>query len=238
MSAELIEMTPALYAYLDSVSNREPSVLTELRAETQKMPRGTMQVPPMQGQFLGVLVMALGARRILEVGTFTGYSSLAMALALPEDGKIWTLDISEEWSSVGRKYWEKAGVADKIELRVAPAAETLEAMRAEGLEGAMDLVFIDADKPNYPIYWEHALNLVRTGGLVIADNTLFQSMVPPEVTEADMREKWKERPPEVQEELIEATKAFRKFNKMVHADERVDIAMVPVGDGMTFAIKR
>jgi predicted O-methyltransferase YrrM len=238
MSAELIEMNPMLYAYLDSVSNREPAVLTELRAETQAMPRGTMQVPPMQGQFLSVLVMALGAKRIVEVGTFTGYSALSMALALPKDGKIWTLDISEEWSSVGRKYWDKAGVADKIELRVAPAADSLEALRAEGLEGTIDLVFIDADKPGYPVYWEHALKLVRPRGLVIADNTLFQSMVPHEITEADMREKWKERPPEVIEELVTATKSFRKFNEMVHADERVDIAMVPVGDGMTFAVKR
>ncbi|HEX7006499.1 MAG TPA: class I SAM-dependent methyltransferase [Alphaproteobacteria bacterium] len=237
MSQERLMMTDELYDYLYAVSDREAPVLAELRAETRKDPRFNMQMTPNQAQFMQTLVLATGAKRILEVGTFTGYSALAMALVLPPDGRLVTLDISEEWTRLARRFWDKAGVADKIELRLAPAVQSMDALIAEGQEGGFDIVFIDADKPNYPEYWERGLKLARQGGLVIADNTLFQGVVGPSFTDERLRQKWADRPKAVQEELIAATHAARAFAKKIHKDPRVQLSMIPAGDGITLAVK-
>lgn len=238
MSGARVSMTDELYEYLDSVSDREPAVLAELREETQKDPRKNMQIHPMQGQFMAVLVEALAPKKIVEVGTYTGYSSLSMALALPEDAKIWCFDVSEEWTSLARKYWSRAGVDDRVELRLAPGAESLQALLDEGHGGSVDLIFLDADKPNYHVYWELALDLLRPGGLIIVDNTLFQELAPEDVSDDDIRKKFDFYGDDIIEILIESTHAIRAFNRQIHKDDRVSLAMIPVGDGMTFAVKR
>ena len=238
MSGALLEMNDRLYAYLDAVSDREPAVLAELREETHNDPRFNMAVAPMQGQFMGVLVRALGARRIVEVGTYTGYSSLSMALALPDDGRMWCFDISEEWTGLAQKYWRKAGVADRIELRLAPGEESMDALVAEGHGGSIDLVFIDADKPNYHKYWERGLTLLRRGGLMIADNTLFQGVVSDDYDDERLKAHWAHRPKEILPELVGNTHAIRAFNEQIHKDDRVELSMIPVGDGMTLAVKK
>ena len=237
MSQERLFMTDELYDYLHAVSDREAPVLAELRAETLKDARYKMQMTSNQGQFMQTLVLATGAKRILEVGTYTGYSALAMALALPKDGHLITLDISDEWTRIGRAFWEKAGVADKIELRLAPAKDTMDALIKAGREGSFDIIFIDADKPSYPEYWERAMVLARKGGLVIADNTLFQGVVGASFTDDRLREKWSSRPPAVLAELIESAHAARAFAKKIHKDPRVQLSMIPAGDGITLAVK-
>ena len=163
MSSARLMMNEDLYTYLDSVSDREPAVLGELREETLRDPRFNMAVSPMEGQFLGVLVRMLAAKKICEVGVFTGYSSLSMALALPPGGHIWCFDVSEVWTSVARKYWKKAGVDSKITLRLAPGAESMQGLIDTGHAGTFDLAFIDADKPSYRKYWDLAHSLLRTG---------------------------------------------------------------------------
>jgi caffeoyl-CoA O-methyltransferase len=237
MSANLLAMNDELYAYLDSVSDREPAVLRALREETQKDPRFNMAVSPMEGQFLGVLVRMLAPKKICEVGVYTGYSSLSMALALPPRAHIWCFDVSEPWTSVAKKYWKAAGVDSRITLRLEPGAESMQWLLDTGHRGTFDLVFVDADKPSYPKYWELAHELLRTGGTIIADNTMFQSFVPPRITDADVRAKIANRPPAVQDEIVGSLHAIRAFNKQVHADKRFAISLVPVGDGMTFAVK-
>ena len=237
MSANLLAMNDELYAYLDSVSDREPAVLRALREETQKDPRFNMAVSPMEGQFLGVLVRMLAPKKICEVGVYTGYSSLSMALALPPGAHIWCFDVSEPWTSVAKKHWKAAGVDSRITLRLAPGAESMQWLLDTGHRGTFDLVFVDADKPSYPKYWELAHELLRTGGTLIADNTMFQSFVPPRITDADVRAKIANRPPAVQDEIVASLHAIRAFNKQVHADKRFAISLVPVGDGMTFAVK-
>jgi predicted O-methyltransferase YrrM len=237
MSANLLAMNDELYAYLDSVSDREPAVLRALREETQKDPRFNMAVSPMEGQFLGVLVRMLAPKKICEVGVYTGYSSLSMALALPPGAHIWCFDVSEPWTSVAKKHWKAAGVDSRITLRLAPGAESMQWLLDTGHRGTFDLVFVDADKPSYPKYWELAHELLRTGGTIIADNTMFQSFVPPRITDADVRAKIANRPPAVQDEIVGSLHAIRAFNKQVHADKRFAISLVPVGDGMTFAVK-
>lgn len=237
MSSDRIEMTEALYEYLDQVSFRDRPILAEHRAETARDARRNMAVSAMQGQFMEVLVRALNPKRIVEVGVYTGYSSLIMGQVTAPDAKIWCFDVSEEWTNVARRYWEKAGVDGKIELRLKPGKIGLEELLAEGHGGTMDLVFIDADKGNYISYWNQGIELLRTGGLVIADNTLFQSMVVPTFSDDDIRARYADRPPEVIEELIRATHGARAFNEMAHMDERVSLSMVPVGDGMTFGVK-
>jgi len=237
MSANLLAMNDELYAYLDSVSDREPAVLRALREETQKDPRFNMAVSPMEGQFLGVLVRMLAPKKICEVGVYTGYSSLSMALALPPGAHIWCFDVSEPWTSVAKKHWKAAGVDSRITLRLAPGAESMQWLLDTGHRGTFDLVFVDADKPSYPKYWELAHELLRTGGTIIADNTMFQSFVPPRITDADVRAKIANRPPAVQDEIVASLHAIRAFNKQVHADKRFAISLVPVGDGMTFAVK-
>jgi caffeoyl-CoA O-methyltransferase len=237
MSANLLRMNDELYAYLDSVSPDEPAVLRELREETMRDPRFNMAVTPMEGQFLAVLVRMAGARKICEVGVYTGYSSTAMALALPPGGHIWCFDVSEAWTSVARKYWRKAGVEERITLRLAPGAESMQWLLDTGHGGTFDLVFVDADKPNYPKYWDLAHALLRPGGTVIADNTMFQGFVPASKTDADIRAAVAKRPPEVQEEILQSAHAIRAFNRRVRSDKRFALSVVPVADGMTFAVK-
>jgi len=220
MSSHSISLTATLSEYLHSVSLRESQLQRRLREETAKDPMARMQISPEQGQFMALLVRLMGARRCIEVGVFTGYSSLAVALALPADGRIVACDVSEQWTSVARRYWTEAGVADRIDLRLAPALETLDVLLAAGGAGTFDLAFIDADKTNYLGYYERVLALLRPGGLVLIDNTLWSGRVAdPEVADAD-------------------TVALRHFNECLHRDERIDLSMLPVGDGLSLARKR
>ena len=210
-----VELTDALYEYVVAIGTRETRVQRELRAETRKLPMSGMQIGADQGALLQALVRILRARRCIEVGTFTGYSALSVALALPASGKVICCDVSEEWTSIARRYWKKAGVGAKIDLRIAPALETLAKLR-----GPFDFAFIDADKPNYWKYYERCLKLLRKGGLVAIDNTLWGGSV------IDPRKQ------------SESTVALRAFNKRLAKDRRVDIALVPIGDGLTLAVKR
>lgn len=220
MSNRTIDLTDDLYDYLLQVSLREPPLLARLREETKDVPFAGMQISPEQGQFMRLLVELIGARRTLEVGTYTGYSALAVALSLPPDGQVIACDISDEYTSVGRPYWAEAGVADKIDLRLAPAVETLDTLIAEGGADSFDFAFIDADKTNYATYYERALVLVRQGGLIAIDNVLWDGAV---VDPADESED---------------TLAIRALNAALTDDERVSLSMVPIGDGLTLARKR
>jgi predicted O-methyltransferase YrrM len=208
-----------IYEYLVSNSLREPEILRRLREETAVLPRASMQISPEHGQFMALIVQLMGARRALEVGVFTGYSSLAVALALPADGQIVACDVSEEYTNVARRYWKEAGVAHKIDLRLAPALETLLGLIAKGEHG-FDFAFIDADKTNYEGYYEHALELIRPGGLIMVDNVLWSGRV------ADAKENDAD------------TVALRAFNAKLHADSRVSLSMLPLSDGVTLALKR
>lgn len=220
MSTRTIALDDRLYHYLQAVSLREPDVLVRLRAETARLPAAGMQVSPEQGQFMALLVRLLGARRCLEVGTFTGYSALACALALPPDGRLVTLDVSAEWTAIARRHWLDAGVADRIDLRLGPAAGSLAALLAEGAADSFDFAFIDADKTGYDMYYELALQLVRPGGLIAFDNVLWSGRVAdPNAQDAD-------------------TSALRALNRKLHADARVDLSMLPIGDGLTLARRR
>ncbi|SRR5579883_1105860 len=219
MSNQSIGLSEQVYHYLQSVSLREPTVLTQLRQETAQHTMSRMQISPEQGQFMALLIQLIGAKKTLEVGVFTGYSSLAVALALPPDGKVIACDVSEEYTAIARRYWQQAGVADKVDLRLAPALETLDALLAAGQANTFDFAFIDADKSNYDGYYERSLQLVRSGGLVAIDNVLWYGRV------AD---------PDVQDN---STKAIRAFNQKLYQDERVSLSMVPIGDGLTLARK-
>jgi len=220
MSNRSIVLTDSLYEYMNDVSLREPPLLLALREETAELTQRAMQISPEQGQFMALLARLIGARRCLEVGVFTGYSSLATALALPDDGRIVACDVSEEWTAIARRYWKRAGVDHKVDLRLAPASETLDALIAEGHGGTYDFAFIDADKTSYLDYYERALVLLRSGGLMLIDNTLWSGRVAdPEVADAD-------------------TVALRHFNEVLHRDERVDLSLLPMGDGLTLARKR
>jgi predicted O-methyltransferase YrrM len=215
-----VQLTDTLYRYLLEHSVREPAVLHELHDETAALPMAGMQIGADQGQLMALLVKLLGARRCIEVGVFTGYSSLAVALALPPDGRIIACDVSEEWTAIARRYWKKAGVDAKIDLRLGPAIATLDALIAEGQSGRFDFAFIDADKGNYLEYYERCLALLRPGGLIAADNTLWSG---------DVADAANQKPDTV---------ALRTFNDALHRDERVDIALLPIGDGLTLARKR
>jgi predicted O-methyltransferase YrrM len=206
--------------YIVAHSLRDSPLLAELRAETAKIPEAGMQIPAEQGQFLALLVNAIGARRCIEIGTFTGYSALCVALALPADGKLLCCDVSDEWTRVGKPYWERAGVAGKIELVIAPATATLDARLARGEAGGWDFAFIDADKPNYINYYERCLKLLRTGGLIVFDNTLWSGAVADDSDQAD------------------STVALRQLNDKLHLDERVSVSLLSIGDGVTLALKR
>ncbi|MEP0849497.1 MULTISPECIES: class I SAM-dependent methyltransferase [Cyanophyceae] len=209
-----------LYNYLLSASLRESEILRQLRQETANHPQARMQISPEQGQFMALLVQLLGATKTLEVGVFTGYSSLCVALALPSTGKIVACDVSEQYTSVAQRYWQAAGVADKIELRIAPALETLDQLLASGQAETFDFAFIDADKGNYDGYYERSLQLIRRGGLIVIDNVLWSGRV------ADLQ---------VQDQ---STKSIRAFNEKLHGDERVSLSIVPIADGLTLALKR
>lgn len=215
MSNKSINLTPALYDYLLAVSLREPAVLARLREETSLLPVANMQISPDQGQFMRMLIHITGARRIIEIGTFTGYSAISMALGLPSDGRLLACDVSTEWTDIARRYFAEAGVAKRIELRIAPAMSTLDALLAAGEAGRFDFAFIDADKPSYDGYVERALRLVRPGGLIAIDNVLWSGRV------AD---------PAVDDG---STLAIRALNAKLATDERVEVAMVPIGDGLT-----
>lgn len=220
MSNRTISLDDTLYRYLLDASLREHPALARLRAETATHPRVNMQIAPEQGQFMALLVQLMGATRCIEVGVFTGYSSLAMALALPSDGHVVACDVSEEYTAVARRHWAAAGVADKIDLRLAPATETLDALLAQGEAGRYDFAFIDADKEGYAGYYERLLQLLRPGGLVAVDNTLWDGAVAdPANHEPD-------------------TVAIRAFNERLRDDERIDLSLVPIGDGLTLARKR
>jgi caffeoyl-CoA O-methyltransferase len=220
MPKQSIGLDDQLYNYLLSVSLREPEILLKLRQETASHPRSTMQISPEQGQFMRLLVQLIGAKKTLEVGVFTGYSSLSVALALPDDGKIIAADVSEEFTAIARRYWQEAGVAHKIDLRLAPGLETLDRLLATGQAETFDFAFIDADKENYDGYYERSLQLLRPGGLIAIDNVLWSGQV------AD---------PENQDE---STQSIRALNEKLHHDERVTLSLVPIADGLTLAIKR
>ncbi|HEU4353936.1 MAG TPA: class I SAM-dependent methyltransferase [Burkholderiales bacterium] len=204
--------------YIHEHAVREPDILRELRAETSSLPNAGMQIGADQGQFMALLVQATGARNCLEIGTFTGYSALAVALALPKDGRIVCCDMSEEWTAIGRRFWKKAGVDRKIDLRIGPALRTLDELRKE--KQSFDFVFIDADKINYAKYYEACLPMLRPGGIIAVDNTLWSGWV------ADCAHDDAD------------TAALRKFNDKLHADNRVEIALLPLGDGVTLALKK
>jgi len=213
-------MTEPLYEYLLTVNRPVPELFARLRAETLQLPNAMMQISIEQGQFMDLLTRLIGAKKVLEVGVFTGYSALTVASALPEDGKLIACDVSTEWTSIGRRYWEEAGVAHKIDLRIAPAIETLDSLLASGHAGTFDFAFIDADKPNYDAYYERILQLLRPNGLIAIDNTLWSGKV------ADNT---------VQDE---STVALRALNAKICADSRVTLSVLPVGDGLTLALKR
>ncbi len=219
MSSRNAYLEESIYNYLLENSLRESPVLKKLREETQKMPLGRMQISPDQGQLMAMLVQLIVPKKIVEVGTFTGYSSLVMALALPKNGKIIACDISEKYTSKARGFWKEAGVADKIELRLGHASESLDKMLNEGLSETIDMAFIDADKENYKIYYEKCLKLLRKGGLILIDNVLWYGRpADPYASDDD-------------------TVAIREFNKFVYNDRRVDISLLSVGDGLTLARK-
>jgi caffeoyl-CoA O-methyltransferase len=209
-----------LYDYLLAASLREPDVLRRLRDETAAHPHAEMQIAPEQGQFMALLVRLLAAQRVLEIGVFTGYSSLAMALALPPGGRLVACDVSEEFTATARRYWAEAGVADRIDLRIAPAVETLDAMIAEGGGSTFDLAFIDADKETYDAYYERSLTLLRAGGLVLIDNVLWDGEV------AD---------PTIDTPVV---RAIRALNAKLRDDPRIDLSLLPLADGLTIALKR
>ncbi|MFN7930661.1 MAG: class I SAM-dependent methyltransferase [Blastocatellia bacterium] len=219
MRTGFLALNEPLYDYLLNTSLREPSLLAQLREETALLPHGGMQIPREQGQFMELLLRLMGARKTLEVGVFTGYSSLCTALALPDDGRVIACDVSEEYTNIARRYWAAAGVSHKIDLRLAPALETLDSLLAEGQAETFDFAFIDADKTNYLHYYERALQLVRTGGLIAIDNTLWYGKVADQsVQDAD-------------------TVAIRALNAALHHDTRILLSQTTIGDGVTLALK-
>jgi predicted O-methyltransferase YrrM len=217
VSNRTLQLDDRTYEYLLAHSLREDPRLAALRAETASHPRVNMQIAPEQGQFMQMLVRLCGARRAIEVGVFTGYSSLAVMLAMPDDARLLALDVSEEYTDVARRHWQAAGVADRVELVIAPARDTLDARLAQGEAGQHDFAFIDADKTGYLAYYERLLKLLRPGGLILVDNTLWDG----EVANPDNREA--------------ETEALRAFNDALHRDPRIDLALLPVGDGLTLA---
>lgn len=219
MSDITLNLTPNLYDYLQKASLREPDVLKKLREQTHTMSMSQMQISPEQGQFMRLLIQLMGAKRTLDIGTFTGYSALSVALGLPTDGKVVCCDINGEWTKIAKKYWDMAGVSQQIELKLAPAIETLQQLLDNGQAGMFDFSFIDADKLNYSNYYELSLKLLRKGGLVAIDNVLWDGKVANESVDD------------------QNTMAIRKFNQDLLHDERVVISMLSIGDGLTLALK-
>ena len=219
MSSRSLNLDDTLYRYLLDHSLREHPAQAALREATRSQPHAGMQISPEQGQLMAMLVRLMGARRTIEIGVFTGYSALTVALALPADGELLACDISDEYTRIGRPFWKAAGVAHKIELRLAPALTTLDARLAEGAAGHYDFAFIDADKTNYDAYYERCLQLVRAGGLIAIDNVLWGGSVARPAEDA-------------------STAAIQALNRKLHRDERIDLSLMPIGDGLTLARKR
>lgn len=220
MSNQSIGIDEPLYRYLLEVSLREAPVLAALRAETSDLPQRNMQIAPEQGQFMALLAQLIGAKRYIEIGTFTGYSTLAVVRAMGEGSEVIACDISREWTDIARRYWQQAGVNEQIVLKLQPAADTLNELIADGQADQFDLAFIDADKTGYIDYFERCLTLVRPGGLILVDNTLWDgSVIDPEKSDED-------------------TKAIRAFNRHAHDHPGVDLSLVPIGDGLTLLRKR
>jgi predicted O-methyltransferase YrrM len=220
MSNRTLCLDDRLYDYLIRESVREPDLLAELRRETSALPMAKMQIGPEQGQFMALLIQIMGARNCLEVGTFTGYSALVCALALPEDGRLITLDVSEEWTQIATRFWARSDVGQRIDLRMGPAVESMRGLLNDGEADGFDFLFIDADKTGYADYYELGLKLVRPGGVIAFDNVLWGgSVADPSDEEAD-------------------TLALRALNRKLHEDIRVDLSMVPIGDGLTLVRKR
>lgn len=228
MDKSEIHFSKELHEYVLSVSLRESDVLRRLREETDSDPNAIMQIPPEQGQFMAFLVRALGAKKTIEIGTYTGYSALCVALALPDDGLVVACDINEKWANIGRRYWEEAGVSDKIQFRLGPALQTIESLIASGEAETFDFAFIDADKGNYGRYYEATLSLLRPGGIIAIDNVLlFGSVVDPNVLDADLKSR-----------ISDADiAAIRELNEKIVKDARVDVSMLAVADGLTLVRK-
>ncbi len=220
MSAGTIKLTPELRDYLVRVSIREPDVLARLRDETEKLPQSNMQIGPEQGQLMALLAQLTGVRRGLEVGTFTGYSALAVARVLPDDGELHCFDRSEEWTDIARRYWKEAGVDHKLHLHLGDALPALDQLIADGQTGQFDYAFVDADKGNYPAYHERCVRLVRSGGILLYDNVLWGGSV---IDDHD--------------DSVD-TAAIRALNERLHDDPRVDLSMIPIGDGLTVCRRR
>lgn len=220
MGKQTLNLTDSLYDYLISASVRETPIQQALREATDKMEWGIMQISPDQGQFMALLIKMINAERIIEVGTFTGYSALCMALALPTHGHIIACDINKTWTAMARDYWQQAGVANKIELRLAPASETLSMLVEDGQSANFDFAFIDADKQNYQHYFELCLQLIKPGGIIAVDNVLWGGSVADPTNQQD------------------DTVAIRLFNQQLSQDPRVEISLVPIGDGLTLALKK
>jgi predicted O-methyltransferase YrrM len=220
MSLRMTGQPDDVHQYLLNVSSRESPVLARLREATAPLPEAEMQISPEQGQFMALLAKLVGARRCIEVGTFTGYSALAVAMALPADGTLIACDVNDQFTRVGQPFWKEAGVESKIDLRLQPALQTLDELLKDGRQDSFDFAFVDADKPNYVQYYEKLLQLVRPGGLICADNTLGLSGTPI-----------------IRQDSVSA-KAMRAFNEHVHRDERVDLSMLPIGEGLTLLRRR
>ena len=220
MASLTLNLTPELLDYLHEHGLREPPVLAVLRAATARLPEAVMQISPEQGQFMAFLLRLMGAKRVLEIGTFTGYSTLWLASALPEDGQVITCDCNREWTDMARQYWERAGLAHRITLHLGDARETLKTLQDAGKSDTYDFAFIDADKVNYDAYYQACLTLVRPGGLIAIDNTLWGgAVIDPDATDPD-------------------TEAIRRLNRKVRDDQRVEMVMVPIGDGVTLVRRR
>jgi len=220
MSTQTIYLNDQIYNYLLQHTLREPELLRSLRAYTAQTGYAHMQIAPEQGQFMALLVQMLNAQNILEIGVFTGYSSLAMALAMPANGRIVACDISEQWTTIAQSYWQQAGVVDHIDLRIAPAMQTLDKLLANGQHESFDFAFIDADKTNYPLYYERCLELIRSGGVIAVDNALWHGNV------ADPQS------------MDDDTQTIHQLNTKLQTDQRVDMSLVPIGDGLLLARKR
>jgi predicted O-methyltransferase YrrM len=220
MTNQTLNLSQNLYDYILSVSLREPPVLKKLREETSQLPGSIMQISPEQGQFMALLIELIQAKKTIDIGVYTGYSSLIVALALPENGKVIACDIDEKSTAVAKRYWEEAGVSHKIDLCLAPALETLDALIGQGKENSFDFIFIDADKKSYDAYYERSLTLIRTGGLIMIDNTLQKGAVADsQYTDA-------------------VTQSIRDLNLKLSRDERISLSLLPVSDGITLARKK
>jgi len=219
MTKQTWGLDASLYDYYQAITFREPEILKELRQATSQLPMANMQIAPEQGQFMALLVQLTGARKILEIGVFTGYSSLALALALPTHGRVLGCEISAEYTAIARQFWQKAGVSEKIDVLLGPAVTSLEQLLANGEQESFDLAFIDANKSDYDQYYELSLQLVRPGGLILIDNVLWYGKVADETVQD------------------KATQSIRHLNAKLHQDPRISLCLVPIGDGLTLALK-